>query len=56
MKLFPIHTLKFLERILLRYIRFNEIDQMPVKLRKIEIFLGLHRERPGSEWDDDFYG
>ena len=28
-----------------RYIRFNEIDKVAVKLKKMEIFLGLLREQ-----------
>ena len=28
-----------------KYIKFNEIDQVAVKLKKIEIFLGLLREQ-----------
>ena len=28
-----------------RYIRFNEIDKIAVKLKKMEIFLGLLREQ-----------
>ena len=28
-----------------RYIRFNEIDQVAVKLKRMEIFLGLLREQ-----------
>ena len=28
-----------------KYIKFNEIDQVAVKLKKMEIFLGLLREQ-----------
>lgn len=28
-----------------KYIKFNEIDQVTVKLKKMEIFLGLLREQ-----------